>query len=466
MEATGQSPYRRHIIHDTEDWCMNNLTVGVVSLGCAKNLVDSEVMLGILQESGMAFTHDPADADILVVNTCGFIESAKQESIDTILDLARYKEEGRCKALIVAGCLAQRYREELAKEMPEIDAMIGTGDFPRLPEILREALTGKHLVAVGRPEYLYNEQTPRIISTPKHVAYLKIAEGCDNYCSYCIIPALRGRYRSRTLESVINEARKLAAAGTKELILVAQDTTRYGVDLYGRPDLPRLLKELHGLEGLSWIRLLYCYPDTFSDELIETMAALPKVVKYVDLPLQHASDRLLRDMNRRSTQAEARALIGRLRQAMPDVTIRTTFIVGFPGETEEDFAELLTFMRDIRFDRAGVFTYSQEEGTVAAKRPDQIPEALKKKRYHRAMALQQTISQEKNQAWVGRTLRVLTEGHTDQGYTSGRSFRDAPGIDGLVYFPGKVPVGEFVTVRIEKGMEYDLVGVKVDESGQ
>lgn len=435
--------------------------VGVVSLGCPKNLVDSEVMLGFLTKQGYEITNREDAADVLIVNTCGFIEAAKEESIHQILELAKWKSEGQCHGLIVTGCLAQRYSNELLAELPEIDAVVGTGEFSRIAQVVEQVLQGKRVAFIDQPRFIYDHQTPRRLTTPRHYAYLKIAEGCDNRCSYCIIPAIRGNYRSRPLESVLAEAEALVGQGVKEIILIAQDTTCYGVDIYGKSRLPDLLRSLARLKNLEWVRWLYGYPGRITDELVETMASEPKVCNYLDLPLQHADPRVLARMNRPVNLEPVKALLHKVRQRLPDVAIRTSFIVGFPGETELEFAHLLDFVQEMRFDRVGVFTYSAEENTPAASLPEQVEEEIKQRRYHQLMQLQQDISRQKNQAWIGRTVPVLIEGQTegDSRMYYGRTERDAPGIDGMVYIPSApVQAGDMVLVRITGATEYDLIG--------
>ncbi|MCR4403257.1 MAG: 30S ribosomal protein S12 methylthiotransferase RimO [Firmicutes bacterium] len=435
--------------------------VALVSLGCAKNLVDSEVMAGLLSSAGYLLTSCPEDADVIVVNTCAFIDAAQQEAVDTILDLARYKKTGKCRALIVTGCLAQRFASEVLAEMPEVDAVVGTGDFPGIAGVVRQALAGQRIAKVGTPCYLHDENAPRILSTPPYMAYVKIAEGCSNRCSYCVIPELRGPYRSRPSESVVAEVRRLASHGVKELILIAQDTTRYGEDIYGRPSLAGLLREVCEVDGPRWVRVLYMYPSRVTDELIEVMASESKICKYVDLPLQHADDDILRSMNRKGTLESAREIIARLRQAMPDVTIRSTFMVGFPGETEEHFGRLLDFLREVRLDRVGVFAFSPQRGTPAARLRGRVPSRIKERRRREAMEVQAVISREKNEARVGRVFDVLIEGRSEESdlVTVGRSQAEAPEIDGLIYIGNEhPPPGEFRRVRIVDAGDHDLVG--------
>ncbi|MCL6634165.1 MAG: 30S ribosomal protein S12 methylthiotransferase RimO [Peptococcaceae bacterium] len=438
------------------------IKVGLVSLGCPKNLVDSEIMLGLLKDAGFIVTNRDQEADVLIVNTCSFINDAKEESIKTILELARRKEGGRCRALLVAGCLAQRYSEELLAEMPEIDGLIGTGSVSEILQVIRRVLAGERVSLVGAPGYLHTARLPRIQATPSYTAYLKIAEGCDNRCSYCTIPAVRGPFRSREQGDILAEAAGLARRGVKELILVAQDTTRYGVDLYGRAALTELVGRLAEVDGLIWLRLLYAYPALITDELIRLLATEKKLCRYLDIPLQHAADPVLLRMNRRGTGEEAVRLIEKLRSAVPGITLRTSFMVGFPGETEEDFRGLLDFMARVKFDRAGVFVYSREEGTAAAEMSGQVPEEVKLERRARAMALQQMISLEKNRERIGEVITVLVEGCRSRrrGMYSGRSEGDAPEIDGKVFFKSSVDLraGDFVKVLVKGARAYDLTG--------
>ncbi|MBE3586282.1 30S ribosomal protein S12 methylthiotransferase RimO [Desulfofundulus thermocisternus] len=434
--------------------------VGVVSLGCAKNLVDTELMLGQLDAAGFIIIPNPREADVLIVNTCGFITPAKEESIAQILDLARYKKEGRCRVLLVTGCLAQRYPGDLMKEMPEIDAILGAGMVSRVVETIQRALAGERVLNVGEPRFEYGADLPRIRTTGKHTAYVKIAEGCSNRCTYCAIPSIRGPYRSRPLESIQQEVEDLAAKGVKEVILVAQDTTFYGLDLYGRRMLAPLLRSLNGIPGIYWIRVLYGHPDGINDELVDVFASCEKICRYLDLPLQHASPPVLARMGRSNDTAGLRALLHRLRRDIPGLILRTTFMVGFPGEKEEDFQQLLDFMREMRFERVGVFKFCAEEGTPAASMDCQVPEYVKEERFHRAMTLQQQISLEYNRSLVGSQLKVLVEGKKGN-YYSGRTEADAPGIDGQVYFTaGRISPrpGDFVPVKITLAREYDLMG--------
>lgn len=447
------------------------MKIGVVSLGCPKNLVDSETMLGLIHEEKYEITNDPSEAEIIIINTCGFIESAKEESINTILQMAEYKKSGSCKYIIVTGCLSQRYAEELFNELPEADAIAGVEVYDEIGSIIKRVMNGERFIMLERskPDVIYTSKEtflPRILTTPSYTAYLKIAEGCDNCCSYCAIPKIRGPYRSKPMEQVLKEAKALAANGVKELIVVAQDTTRYGEDLPGgKLLLADLLKELNKIESLKWIRVMYCYPNNFTDELIETFASLDKVCKYVDLPLQHASNRLLASMNRYDTREEVETLLAKLRKRIPGIVIRTTFIVGFPGETDADFEELKEFVEQQRFENAGVFAYSQEEGTVAGAMPNQIPDEIKQERYHELMALQAQISEEIHKDTEGQTLEVLVEGIEEDGsgLHYGRSYREAPDIDGLVFIenPGDIKPGCFVKVNILQGFTYESVGERI-----
>lgn len=447
------------------------MKIGVVSLGCPKNLVDSETMLGLIHEENYEITNDPSEAEIIIVNTCGFIESAKEESINTILQMAEYKKSGSCKYIIVTGCLSQRYAEELFNELPEADAIAGVEVYDEIGSIIKRVMNGERFIMLERskPDVIYTSKEtflPRILTTPSYTAYLKIAEGCDNCCSYCAIPKIRGPYRSKPMEQVLKEAKALADNGVKELIVVAQDTTHYGEDLPGgKLLLADLLKELNKIESLKWIRVMYCYPNNFTDELIETFASLDKVCKYVDLPLQHASNRLLASMNRYDTREEVETLLAKLRKRIPGIVIRTTFIVGFPGETDADFEELKEFVEQQRFENAGVFAYSQEEGTVAGAMPNQVPDEIKQERYHELMALQAQISEEIHKDTEGQTLEVLVEGIEEDGsgLHYGRSYREAPDIDGLVFIenPGDIKPGCFVKVNILQGFTYESVGERI-----
>jgi ribosomal protein S12 methylthiotransferase len=440
--------------------------VSMVSLGCPKNLVDAEVMLGYLDREGFTVTTDEHEADIIIVNTCGFIKEAKQESIDTILDLADRKLDGKCRLLIVAGCLPQRYQEELAKDLPEVDIFIGTGDYPKIAEVIREKeqVEGQ-LHYVGDPNYTFDAELPRLQSSPYYTAYLKIAEGCSNCCSYCAIPAIRGAFRSRPLQMVLDEARQLVANGVRELNLVAQDITRYGSDFNNGTTLAMLIRGLVKIDGLVWIRLLYAYPDGITDELIELIKNEPKVCKYLDVPLQHISDPVLQRMNRRSTEADQRALIARLRVEIPGIALRTSLIVGFPGETDEDFKKLAQFVEEAQFDRLGVFCYSREDGTPAADLPEQIAERIKRERYKKLMRTQARVSFRRNRALVNTVEQVLVEGYSEETelLLKGRTARQAPDIDGLVYITaGNANVGDIVSLRITDSSDYDLIGEIVE----
>ena len=439
------------------------MKIGMVSLGCPKNLVDSEVMLGLIREKQLEITNDPAEADLIIVNTCGFIESAKEESINTVLQMAEYKQNGSCQYLVMTGCLGQRYADELFESMPEVDAIVGTDCFTDIGWVIDQVMAGKRLKHLEKLTSKNVTMPPRMLTTPGYMAYLKIAEGCDNCCSYCIIPQLRGPYTSRPYDEVMAEAKALAASGIKELIVVAQDTTRYGEDLTGQLLLPQLLRDLNALEGIEWIRVMYLYPNNFTDELIEAFATLDKVCKYIDIPLQHASDRLLESMNRFDTRQQVETLLNKLRTRIPGITIRTTFIVGFPGETEEDFAELLDFVEKQRFENAGVFQYSQEEGTVAGEMENQIAPEVKENRYHELMALQAGISEEIHQEREDAELDVIVEGFDEDNLAYGRSAHEAPDIDGTIFIENAegLKVGAMVRVRILQGFTYEMVGERV-----
>ena len=432
-----------------------------VSLGCDKNLVDSEMMLGMLQEKGFSFTDDEAEADIVVVNTCCFIGDAKEESINTLLEMVQLKESGQIKALIAAGCLAQRYKEEIQKEIPEVDAIVGTTAIDSIVAAVEEVLEGRKSNHYADLNAKPVTDKKRIVTTGGHFAYLKIAEGCNKRCTYCIIPKVRGNYRSVPIENLLKEARTLAEGGVKELILVAQETTLYGVDLYGEKSLPRLLHELAQIPGIYWIRILYCYPEEITEELIQAIKEEPKVCNYLDIPIQHASDRILRRMGRKTDQADLRRIIGRLREEIPDICLRTTLITGFPGETQEDFEELLDFVDEMEFDRLGVFPYSQEEDTPAAEMEDQIPEELKVERQSQVMELQQEIAFEKAEDMVGRVLTVMVEGKiADEDAYVTRTYRDAPNVDGYLFLntTATLMTGDFVKVLVTDSNEYDLIG--------
>ena len=439
------------------------MKIGMVSLGCPKNLVDSEVMLGLIREKQLEITNDPAEADLIIVNTCGFIESAKEESINTVLQMAEYKQNGSCKYLVMTGCLGQRYADELFESMPEVDAIVGTDSFTDIGWVIDQVMAGKRLKHLQKLESKNVAMPPRMLTTPSYMAYLKIAEGCDNCCSYCIIPQLRGPYTSRPYAEVLAEAKALADSGIKELIVVAQDTTRYGEDTTGKLLLPQLLHDLNALEGIEWIRVMYLYPNNFTDELIEAFATLDKVCKYIDIPLQHASDRLLDSMNRFDTREQVETLLNKLRTRIPGITIRTTFIVGFPGETEEDFEELKDFVEKQRFENAGVFQYSQEEGTVAGAMENQIAAEVKENRYHELMALQAGISEEIHQEREDVELDVLVEGFDENNLAYGRSTHEAPDIDGTIFIENAegLKVGDMVRVRILQGFTYEMVAERI-----
>lgn len=430
--------------------------VHFLSLGCPKNRLDTEVMIGGLALGGFPVAERIEDAAIAVVNTCSFIESAREESIQAILDVCERKEAGALRAVVVAGCLPQRYANEIAKELPEVDAFVGTGDFPRLPEILAEALAGRGGVYVeaGRT-HLYDETDPRVLIGRTHTAYVKLSEGCDRVCAFCAIPGIRGRFQSRSAESLLAEARQLATAGVREINLVAQDSTSWGKDLPGRPKLEHALRELDAVDGLEWIRLLYLYPSAVSDGLIDTLASGKRLLPYVDVPLQHASDRILRAMKRGTTAARQRELVTRLRSKVPGLTLRTTFIVGFPGETEADFEELCEFVRTARFERMGVFRYSDEEGTAAFGYADKVPRAVARERHRRLMALQRDIMAEQLQAQVGSEQTVLVESDAP-GRAHGRLASQAPEIDGVVFLKGAAAPGEMVRARIQAVRGADL----------
>lgn len=437
-----------------------------ISLGCDKNLVDTEMMLGMLVQRGFSITDDETQAEAVVVNTCCFINDAKQESINALLEMAELRKNGSIKALIAAGCLAQRYQDEIQREIPEVDAIVGTTAIDAVADALNGVLSGdrhNHLEDINR-EPVYGRK--RIVTTGGHYAHLKIAEGCDKHCSYCIIPKVRGNYRSIPIDSLVQEAEHLAASGVRELILVAQETTLYGADLYGKKCLPELLHRLCAIQGIYWIRILYCYPEEITDELIETIQREPKVCNYLDIPIQHASDRILKRMGRRTNRQELADMIAKLRERIPDICLRTTLITGFPGETQEDHESLLAFVDEMAFDRLGVFTYSPEEDTSAALFDDQIDEEVKLDRQADIMELQQEIAFEKAQEAVGSTLLVMVEGKVpDEHAYVARSYRDAPDVDGFVFIQTgrELMTGDFVRVRITGSHEYDLIGEIEDE---
>ncbi|MCI8317395.1 MAG: 30S ribosomal protein S12 methylthiotransferase RimO [Lachnospiraceae bacterium] len=437
-----------------------------VSLGCDKNLVDSEEMLGLLGSRGYTFTDDETEADVIVINTCCFINDAKEESVQTILEMAEYKKAGSCKALIVTGCMAQRYRQEILDEIEEVDMVLGTTAYEEIVQAVEQAVGGARAVEEKPLAYLPQPGESRILTTGGHFAYLKIAEGCNKCCTYCIIPKLRGKYRSVPMERLIAQAKMLAEQGVKELILVAQETTVYGMDLYGRKSLHLLLEALCKISGIRWIRVLYCYPEEIYDELIETMKREPKICHYLDLPIQHASDAVLRRMGRRTTKQDLLSIIEKLRREIPDIVLRTTLIAGFPGETQEQHEELMDFIDEVEFDRLGVFAYSQEEDTPAAGMPDQIDEETKLARQEALMELQQEIAFEKAEAMVGRTVIAMVEGSVaDEDAYVARTYGDAPNVDGLLFInTGEMlHSGDFAKVRITGAAEYDLIGEIADE---
>lgn len=442
-----------------------NKKIGIVSLGCPKNLVDSEIMLGMLKHADYEIVNHKENAEVLIVNTCGFIESAQQESINTILEMAEEKKRS-CEILIVTGCMAERYKEKILDLIPEVDAVLGTGNYKEIADVINRAYRGEKVVAYGKlseTDYLDEE---RIISSNRHSVYLKISEGCDNRCTYCIIPYLRGAYRSRKIEALVKEAKILAANGAREIILVAQDTTRYGIDIYGKKMLPELIREISKIESVEWIRLLYCYPEEINDEMIREIAANPKVCRYLDIPVQHASDRILKMMGRKGTIGDIHNALSKLREMVPDIVLRTSLIVGFPGETEEDFQELVEFVTEFKFDRLGVFTYSKEEGTPAAKMKGQIRKNIKIDRQKTILELQNTISAEINTKRIGKVYKAIVDGIADDGiFYYGRTFAEAPEIDGTVYFTSPEPlnIGDFVMIKILNSEDYDLIGEVINE---
>lgn len=439
----------------------------MVSLGCAKNQVDAEVMLGLLSQNGYKIVNESAEADIILVNTCGFIGPAKEESINAILEQAQYKKTGRCKALIVTGCLGERYKDELMQEIPEIDAVVGTGNYTKIVDVLNEITAGKHGSYYGNIDMPMGEVLPRIISTNGPTAYLKIAEGCDNYCTYCIIPQLRGKFRSKPISSVIQEATDLVNKGIREFIIIAQDITRYGQESKGSFSLVSLLKELCKIPDLKWIRLMYCYPDRITEELINLIAQEDKICCYMDIPIQHINQQILLKMNRASGSNNIRILLKTIRERIPQIIIRTSLIVGFPGEGEEEFNELVSFVQEGYFNHIGVFPYSQEEGTKAAAFINQVDDVIKEERRNQIMSVQKKVSKRLNKAKVGQIFEVLIEGLESKDLYYGRSYGEAPGIDGLVYVYSVEPlkVGDFVDTIITKSYEYDLLG-EVYESGE
>lgn len=441
------------------------MNICFISLGCDKNLVDSEVMLGLLRKEGYSLTNNEAEADIIIINTCCFIHDAKQESIDTILEMAEYKKAGRLKVLAVAGCLAQRYQEEITKEIPEVDALIGTTSLDAVVQVIRSALEKGNSSSFKDINYLPLPDVNRVNTTGTYSSYLKIAEGCSKRCTYCAIPFMRGDYRSIPMERLVKEAAFLAEGGTKELVLVAQETTLYGTDLYGKKMLPELLSRLCQIKGLHWIRLLYCYPEEITPELVAVIKKEPKICHYLDMPIQHASNKVLKEMGRRTSREELEEQIALLRREIPDIVLRTSLIAGFPGETEQDHNECMEFIFKIRFERLGVFTYSKEEGTPAAKRKDQVKKKIKEKRQKKLMHLQQNIAFEKAEHMIGRQLEAIIEGKlVEEDVYIGRTYMDAPGVDGYVfiYAPDELLSGDIVTVEIMEAKGYDLTGRIVD----
>ena len=437
-----------------------------ISLGCDKNLADSEEMLGLLTAGGHEITDDETQADAIVINTCCFIKDAKEESVETILEMAEYKKTGSCHALIVTGCMAQRYQKEIIQEIPEVDAVLGTTSYGDIVKALEEAVAGNHFEEFRDIDYLPDTGSKRVLTTGGHFGYLKIAEGCDKHCTYCIIPKLRGRFRSVPMERLIAQAEDMAEQGVKELILVAQETTVYGKDLYGKKSLHILLKKLCEIRGIRWIRILYCYPEEIYDELIETIRDEKKICHYLDIPIQHASDRILKRMGRRTSKQELIDIVGKLRKEIPDIVLRTTLITGFPGETEEDHEELKEFVDEMEFDRLGVFTYSPEENTPAAEMADQVPEEVKEERRDELMELQQEISYDRGQDRIGQELLVMIEGKVaDESAYIGRTYGDAPKVDGYIFVQtGELLMtGDFAKVRVTGALEYDLIGVLSDE---
>lgn len=432
-----------------------------ISLGCDKNLVDTEVMLGLLASRGYEMTDDETQADIIVINTCCFIHDAKEESIQNILEMAEYKKSGQVKALIVTGCLAQRYRQEILDEIPEVDEVLGTSAYDKILDAVDAALAGKQEVMLSDIDALPLPETKRLVTTGGHFAYLKIAEGCDKHCTYCIIPKIRGNFRSVPMERLVKEAENMAEQGVKELILVAQETTLYGKDLYGEKSLHVLIKELCKISGIRWIRILYCYPEEITDELIQVMKEEPKVCHYLDLPIQHANDEILKRMGRRTSKQELIDIIGKLRREIPDICLRTTLITGFPGETKDQHEELMDFVDEMEFDRLGVFTYSPEEDTPAAVMPDQIDEEVKEERRAELMELQQDIAFDNAQDMVGREVLVMIEGKVaDENAYVGRTYRDAPNVDGLIFIntDEELLSGDFARVKVTGAVDYDLIG--------
>ena len=441
------------------------LKIALESLGCSKNLVDAEIMMGILNRKGYKLVGNMEEADIALVNTCGFIESAKQESIQTILEIAQLKETANLKLLIVTGCLAQRYSDELKEEIPEIDAIVGTGSYQNIDEIVAGLEKENKIVSLNDIEFAFNEELPRYVSTPSYMAYLKISEGCDKHCTYCIIPKLRGKQRSRKIEDIVCEAKDLASRGVKELVVIAQDSTMYGSDIYGKPVLPELLEELAKIVGIKWIRIMYSYPESITEELVQVIKKHDNICNYFDMPIQHASNKILKLMNRHTTKEDILSKVEMIRKNIPNATLRTTIITGFPGETEEDFEELLDFAKTVKFDRLGAFAYSREEGTAADKLPNHVDDEVKEQRRDRLMMLQQGISQEVMANKIGKTFEVLIEEQIEKNVYMGRTEGDAEEIDSIVYVKSKKQLnpGEFVKVEINNALEYDLMGDVVNE---
>lgn len=442
------------------------MKLALISLGCSKNLVDSEHYLGILSKrKGMELTSEIPEADIIIVNTCGFIGDAKEESIQTILEVSEFKETGNLKKIIVAGCLAQKYSEEILKELPEVDAVIGTGDVDKIEKVVDEILAGKKAVETKNMTFLANANTDRVLTTAPHTAYLKISEGCNRACTYCIIPQMRGRLRSRSIEDIVEEAKRLVASGVREINLLAQETTEYGIDLYGDKKLAALMKELCKIEELKWLRTYYMHPEYVTDELIEVMKSEDKICKYFDVPIQHVSDNILRNMARAKNGEQVKSVLNRIRKAIPDATIRTTLIVGFPGETEENFQELKEYVKEFEFDYAGVFKYSREEDTVAYNLPDQVPEEIKERRYAELVNLQSEIAERKNRRFLGQEIEVMIDGVSSESeyLLEGRTRGQALEIDGKVLTTdGTARPGEIVKVKVEQNFEYDFVGPIVE----
>ncbi|HEY8361360.1 MAG TPA: 30S ribosomal protein S12 methylthiotransferase RimO [Tissierellaceae bacterium] len=438
---------------------MNEIKISIITLGCAKNEIDSELMMSILKDNNYTVTNDLNEANIIIVNTCGFIDKAKEESIEAIWEMTKYKRYGKCKYLILSGCLAERYPKELMDEIPEVDGIIGTGNIKYIATIIDELNNNKgKIIKIGNINEKYLEGVKRISFNPTE--YVRISEGCNNNCTYCIIPKLRGKYRSRSMEDIINEVKYLADNGVKEIILIGQNTSDYGIDLYGKYCLNKLLDNLNRIDGIQWIRILYLYPDNFNNDLIKSIRDNEKVVKYVDIPLQHVNNRILKLMNRKTTKEKIISLITKLREEIPDIVIRTTFIVGFPGEKDEEFNELVDFIKDIKFERLGVFPYSREEGTPAYKLPNQIPEKIKILRRDKIMEVQREISEKIMARNVGKILTVLIEDKIDENTYIGRSYMDSPEIDGVIYVRSKndLKLGNFTEVKITDSLEYDLIG--------